>query len=194
MNPQGRLMVSVIDSDSFQGGLTTQRTAGFESSRDQKAPTAGRGPLKTGYTNSEMQSTAAGEFTARNVSIDLGCSTNRTVQAPPKTAAPESVKSAALGSQYNDSTKLKTSSDPPTLMWNIKDVHVGYDKSLAQQFKLQGRDEKDILDDLPRLNVDQDIPYGKERRKSHQPHAKRTPMNGVRSPFNDRIFSTFESV
>ena len=45
------------------------------------------------------------------------------------------------------------------MMWNINDVHVGYGKDLAKQFKLEGSDKRDRIEMLPKLSVDVDIPY-----------------------------------
>ena len=48
----------------------------------------------------------------------------------------------------------------PTMnLWNLSDVHVGYDVDIARQFQLEGKDEKDICDALPKLRVDSELPY-----------------------------------
>ena len=66
-------------------------------------------------------------------------------------------------------------SNMPIMMWNVNDVRVGYDKHLAKQFGLDGKDLKDAMDVLPKLNVDQDIPYIKSKRRSHQVSPLKSP-------------------
>ena len=70
------------------------------------------------------------------------------------------------------------------MMWNVNDVHVGYNKDLAKQFKLEGSEKRDPFDMLPKLSVDAEIPYKPKdswRRKSHVVNAalKGTAMRGM---------------
>lgn len=52
------------------------------------------------------------------------------------------------------------------MMWNIKDVRVGYDIDAAKRFNLEGKDTQDIVEVLPKLKVDGDLPYMRNRRKT----------------------------
>jgi len=74
------------------------------------------------------------------------------------------------------------------MMWNVKDCHVGFDKDTAKQFLLQGHDAKDHKDLLPKLNVDEDIPYTKAKRQSQQPRSfSQVPMAKTMTAWNPTV-------
>lgn len=56
-------------------------------------------------------------------------------------------------------------------MWNINDVRVGYDNDQAKKFNLDGSDMKSPIETLPKLSVDQELPYMRLRRKTQDPAA-----------------------
>jgi len=55
------------------------------------------------------------------------------------------------------------------MMWNINDVRVGYDQEAAKRFNLEGKDAPNIIEVLPKLKVDSELPYMRNRRKTQDP-------------------------
>ena len=80
------------------------------------------------------------------------------------------------------------------MLWNLSDVHVGYDGALAKQFHLDGGevvDNADLPDLLPKLDVDKANPFvphkdlkdAKQRKKNNlEAKARRVQTIAAWSP------------
>lgn len=125
-----------------------------------------------------ITSNVAKKFQLTRTNWSAGMETG--VSTTARTAFPSSsggggVTSPAFYSQFdttiktpNKASQAQNSSDLPNMMWNINDVHVGYDAEQAKRFKLEGCDTPAPLDVLPTLRVDIDLPYYMKCRRQTQ--------------------------
>ena len=69
------------------------------------------------------------------------------------------------------------------LMWRIDEVLVGYHKDLAKQFDLEGKDEPAAQEWLPKLDVDEELPYERFSKK------KKSQVKETDDDFNQSVMT-----
>mmetsp|Transcript_5565 Transcript_5565/g.7423 ORF Transcript_5565/g.7423 Transcript_5565/m.7423 type:complete len:183 (-) Transcript_5565:1836-2384(-) len=154
-------MVSIIDSNT---GLITGRTAA-ESTTVRNID----------LSDVNNPTTAQEMLTGRNWSVvmDTGLSTARSALQTGTGAgggvSPANQSTIDKMRVANQTAQVSDPKDPPFMMWNINDVRVGYDNDAAKKFNLDGSDMKAPLETLPRLTVDNELPYMRMRRKTQDP-------------------------
>lgn len=85
---------------------------------------------------SDTKSTKCNVWSARNGEFEDG-----TMATTARTFHGTNVSSGKIFDKMREAANKTTQPTTPTnhLMWNINDVHVGYNKDQAKQFKLEGR-------------------------------------------------------